>query len=565
MHRWHARKAARTAEPLPFLSPPEPRTIGSIDRGQELLAGTFLFSGHLVEGTNRSIWDVAGDNRAVADELQGFLWLDDLAALGTDEAREKGQLWVFDWIQRYGQGRGPGWTPELTGRRLVRWINHALFVLRGQPSENLETFHRSLGAQAVFLNRRWPVMQTGLPRFEALTGVIYANLLLDGLADQTGPAVAALADDCARYIQRDGSIENRNPEELLEILTLLNITVEALREANHDIPQHLLDAVTPIVPVLRALRHADGNLARFHGGGRGREGQLDAALADARVRDLPKPGLQMGYLRLSGGRTSLIADAAAPPTGAASANAHASTLGFELTSGRRPLIVNCGSGRRFGNDWRRASRATPSHSTLTIGDISSAHLSKANRGSDRQEWLQEAPERVYFGISEADGVRRAEMSHDGYRHSHGLTHARILDLSVDGRTLEGEDLLATLDPEDERLFGHKITRDGQSVLHYTIRFHLHPDVGAERNRDDEIKLALPSGEDWVFTHDGTAKMSLAPSVYLELGQLEPTPSQQMVLSGRTMSYATRIRWSLAKAPDTPDVIRDLTDLADVTE
>ena len=45
--------------------------------------------------------------------------------------------------------------------------------------------------------------------------------------------------------------------------------------------------------------------------------------------------------------------------------------------------------------------------------------------------------------------------------------------------------------------------------------------------------------------------------YLETGRLKPRPAQQVVLSDAAMSYATRIRWSLTKAQDTPDVIRDL--------
>ena len=62
-------------------------------------------------------------------------------------------------------------------------------------------------------------------------------------------------------------------------------------------------------------------------------------------------------------------------------------------------------------------------------------------------------------------------------------------------------------------------------------------------------------------------MSLEPSVYLENGRLKPRPSQQVVLSGRTMAYATRVRWSLAKAQDTPDGVRDLVtdDMMDATE
>ena len=84
----------------------------------------------------------------------------------------------------------------------------------------------------------------------------------------------------------------------------------------------------------------------------------------------------MGFARLSGGRTTVIVDAASPPGGAAGGLAHASTNAFELTSGRRPLIVSCGSGAPFGPDWRLAGRATASHSTLAVEGFSSSRLGR---------------------------------------------------------------------------------------------------------------------------------------------------------------------------------------------
>src|SRR5690606_10582358 len=107
------------------------------------------------------------------------------------------------------------------------------------------------------------------------------------------------------------------------------------------------------------------------------EGRLDQALAASEVKAPRRTGLAMGFARLGHGRTTMIVDVASPPVRDASAQGHASTLAFELTSGRRPLIVNCGSGRTFGEKWRRAGRATPSHSTLAIEGYSSARLGVA--------------------------------------------------------------------------------------------------------------------------------------------------------------------------------------------
>jgi uncharacterized heparinase superfamily protein len=240
-------------------------------------------------------------------------------------------------------------------------------------------------------------------------------------------------------------------------------------------------------------------------------------------------------------------------------NAHASTLAFEVTSGRRPLIVSCGSGRSFGEEWRRAGRATPSHSTLCIEGYSSARLGPPSRlNATRQELLIDVPKVVQAHFSGLHDGRRLELSHDGYRPTHGMTHARTIDLSIDGRGMVGEDLLTTLSDADNAKFEAALDQTALQGVPYALRFHLHPDVDATLDLGGAaISMALKSGEIWILRHDGHARMTLEPSVYLENGRLKPRPSQQVVLSGRTMAYATRVRWSLAKAQDTPDGIRDL--------
>ena len=553
MHRVHARRAGRAELTTGFTTLPEPQSIGSVPRGQQLLAGEFLFSGLMVSDPNLSPWDIALANPAVADEIHSCFWLDDLAAVGSDIARDTAQNWVQDWIDRFGNGQGQGWLPDVAGRRMIRWIQHGAFVTRGLGAGRQAKFFVSLARQTLFLSKRWRAMRPGLARCAALAGTIHAALSLKGQEPHLDPAVSAMARDCETVIDAGGGIATRNPQDLLDLLSLLNWTSEALLRTGREVPPEITRAVDRIALTLRGLRHADGSLARFHGGGRGPDGQLDQALAASGLKDLPGPGPHMGFVRLSGGRTTLIVDAAAPSKGPDSPNAHASTLGFELTSGRRPMIVNCGSGARFGPEWQRASRATPSHSTLGLEGISSARLAPPGRASAGQEWLSDTPTLVRGQIAD-DNPRLLELSHNGYQPQYGLTHARILSLSADGRTLTGEDLLTTLDAKDERRFD----KAGPDGVGWTIRFHLHPDVeAAPEATGTTIRLTLKSGEIWVFDHDGHAELALLPSVYLENGRLTPSPTQQVVLSGRSLAYATRVRWSLAKAQGTPDVLRDL--------
>jgi uncharacterized heparinase superfamily protein len=529
------------------------------------MAGNFRLGGRLVEAAGRLPWDIPPPNEAFLEALHGFEWLDDLAAVGDPPARKLAQAWLAEWLRRYGRGRGPGWTPDLTGRRQIRWITHALFLMSGQVTAETRTFYKALARQSGMLAKRWPQSSRGLPRFEALTGLIYSACALTGMQLHLTPALRALAGECAAGIDASGGIVTRNPEELLEVFTLLVWTAAILRETGKEPDPAVNTAIRRIAPTLRSLRHADGGLVRMHGGGRGAAGRLDQALAQSGVRPARVKGLAMGYARLGGRRVSVIVDAAAPMMGAHSFNAHAATLAFEMTSLHQPLIVGCGPGTRFGADWRRAGRATASHSTLTLEGYSSSRLARGaiNEDPDRQN-LVEGPQTVEVQEAQmktADGI---VLSHDGWRRSHGLVHLRSLTLDHDDSLLRGEDGLAAMTDRDrDTLDTLRARLPADRGLRYSVRFHLHPDVRAEIDMGGTaVSIQTDTSETWVFRTLGDADMTLRPSVYLDAGRLRPRATKQIVLTGRLTGYGSAISWSLARpvgylpAPD-PEADTDI--------
>ncbi|MEP5760804.1 MAG: heparinase II/III family protein [Litoreibacter sp.] len=554
--RYHARRAGRHTPLVSFTTSPEPRSIGAYAKGKQLVAGNLQFGGHLVEDLSGSLWTVKSPDIMFEQEIHGSVWLDDLAAVGDSAARALAQHWVTDWIGRYGAGRGPGWAPDLTGRRVIRWINHAVFLMNGQTPENSRKYFASLAHQTNYLSLRWGATTPGLPRFEALTGLLYAGINLDGMGHVLEQASAALDHECSEQLDADGAIATRNPEELLEIFMLLVWASAALRDAGHAPTQRHLGSVEKIASALRTLRHADGSLARFHGGGRGVDGRVDQALAISEVRPSPTDGMAMGYARISAARTTVIADVAKPPEGDISANAHASTLAFELTSGRRPLIVSCGSGAPFGAEWSRAGRSTPSHSTLAIDGVSSSKLSKV----DGRELLSRVPGQVLVDVGVQDENHRLVGRHTGYVPSFGLTHSRDLTISADGRNVRGADALEALSEIDRLAFDRHMDRVSSQGVDFSVRFHLHPDVEAELDTEGNgISLVLKSGEVWAFQAGEGTVMSLDPSIFLEKSRLKPRATKQIVLSGRVMEYAALVSWSLFKAQETPSYLRDVGD------
>jgi len=534
-----------------FHNTPEPRSIGQPGRARHMLKGQLQLGDARVDAQGRDLWDIPPPTRGFRDAAHGFTWLDDLAAACTVEARDKARVLTHGWILRHAKGSGPGWDPGLTGQRLLRWINHAQMLLAGVDEPHRRAFMSALRRQTRYLARRWQMAPPGLARFHALAGLICGGLSLENEDEPVTAALHALEQECQNGIDADGGIPGRNPEELLDLLVLLDWVIAALRDSARLVPGQIQATVTRMVPTLRALRHADGTLARFHGGGPGIAGRLDHALNLTGVRPRAVIGHPMGYARLAAGRTSLLMDAAPPPGGDHALTAHASTLAIEVTSGRRPLIISCGSGVPFGPEWALAGRATASHSTACIEGHSSSRLGQGHALTDRAQVIVpnlRAPS------------RRAEilLGHTGWAASHGLVHMRNLELSPDGRILSGQDAMAALDSTQQARLGALLSGSHSHGIPWTLRFHLHPDVEAHHDtRADEIRLGLRSGEIWVFRHDGSARLALLPSHCLEADRLNPRPTCQIVLSALVIGSANEVGWTLAKAQDTPLAIRDL--------
>ncbi|MEM9010016.1 MAG: heparinase II/III family protein [Pseudomonadota bacterium] len=549
-NRFVARTSVLAPRAKAFVSQPTPRAVGSAARARQLEAGNLHFAGELVEAPRKLIWDTASPSDAFEREIHTFSWLDDLAAAGDAPARRLAQAWVLSWIYRYGRGSGPGWQPDLTGRRLIRWLSHAPLILKGQDSKASHDIFRSLGRQTRYLSRRWRAAPVGQPRFAALTGLVYAALSLEGYDRLLNTAIGALGRDCARRIDDLGGIETRNPEELMEVFTLLVWSARALEEADHAPDPRHLAAIARIAPTLRTLRLGDGSLARFHGGGRGWEGQLDQALAEAGERATRQDEAAMGFARLHSGRTTLILDAATPPSGGASGEGHASTLGFELSSGRQPVIVSCGPGRLFGSEWRRACRATAAHSTGQFGRISSSRLAPSGFVA-RQLGTRLVSVPTEVSVQRATDLNGTWLlaAHNGYVSTHGVVHRRRIFLSPDGRDVRGEDTFVADTDAGRRQLEFALEKAGADAQMVALHFHIHPEVTASLDlAGSAVSLNLPNGEVWVF-RQSAGEMTLGNSAYLDQQRLKPRATRQIIVHGRMDGQSTQITWALNRVQE----------------
>lgn len=467
--------------------------------------------------------DLAAGKGKPSLAIHDFSWLTDVRAAARVGAAECARQLTADWIAANGRWRAPAWSADVLGQRLANWIRASEFLLDGADDGFREKFLGMTAAQATHLGRvvgRGPDLGgRGRGRLLAVKGLIAAGLTLPGFEDAMERALRTLENEIAAQVLADGGHVSRSPSGQLAVLADLLEMRAALAGARWEVPTALQNAIDRMTPLLRSFRHGDGRLALFNGSVEDTNERVDRVLAAAGGRARPLANApHSGFQRLGAGRTVVIADTG-PPRYAGDWPAHAGTLAFEMSVGKKRLIVNCGARPESDALWREMLRATAAHSTVTVDDVHSSDL-VAGGGLGRRQAVN-----VRASRREENGNVLVEASHDGYRPFNGLVHHRRLYLDADGEDLRGEDRLTGPG-------GHK----------FVVRFHLHPDVQASLIRGGDAALLRPAGaKGWRFRSTGGA-LAIEESVYFGGGARRRT--SQVTISGNHGGSDSVVKWRL---------------------
>lgn len=533
---YHWRFTGRTPERV-LIAPPDLR-LADPQIAEEIYFGRFPFAGQTIDTGGESPFLVEYAGPAWVDALHGFRWLRHARAAATELASANARALVSDWIATHG-GRiaGPGWRPATTARRVIAWLQHSTIVLQGAEFAFYRAFLKSLALQIRYLRAMVPEMEDGEERLRARIALAFAALSLPAAPSTLRHATRQLAAELDRQVLPDGGHVSRNPMAVLELLADLLPLRQTYANQAENPPPALVNAIDRMLPALRFFRHQDGSLARFNGMGATVADRIAAILRHDDAGGQPLfHAPHSGYERLSMGGVTVIADTGAPPPTDVSAEAHAGCLSFEMSSGRRQFIVNCGVDQLGSPDFRPLARATAAHSTATLNDSSSCRFSASERVTRLLGTpLAGGPKKVACQRADADGRQGFVASHDGYVPPFGLYHEREMSLSENGDLIQGCD----------RFFRAR----GEPPLHergdaVALRFHIHPDTGLYRDEQSRLVLIPQGGGDrWTFEAGGP-EPEVEESIFFA-GLAGPRKCRQIAIHFQAAEQP-EIRWSFRR-------------------
>lgn len=520
-------------QPLKLIAVPRDHVHGERQAGDDILAGRFS---HGAESIALADLDFAalGTDGALAEKLQGFSWLRDLAAASS---REKGagvaEAIAGRWLLAHGSRPDDAWRPDLWGERILFWSAYAPYVLSSRDGGYRSALLNTLVRGARHIDANADRLPAGLARITAWAGLVAAGLLVQGGVPRVARAEAGLARALATAQFEDGGLISRTPFEQVQLVDRLGLVRAAYFAAKQSLPDGFETAAAAALAALHGVIMGDGALSSWQGGNAGNPQQLLSLVEGCGLRARPLRNARgWGYQRLSALGTIVVLDAAPPPPPRIAAAGCASTLAFEMSDGAQRLVINCGGPQPLPSALPQelvdALRTTAAHSTLSLGDTNSTAILANGQ-------LGRGVTNVTVGVSDDNDCSRLEASHDGYVRGFGLLHKRSLSLGNDGKELRGADQLIAR--------GRRRIRE---AVPYAVRFHLAPGIEVTPTADGMGAILRPRGAPpWNFRCRG-ANLAIEESIVIDsAGRAQPT--LQLVILGEVSNLGGDIGWQFRRS------------------
>ncbi|HEX6072401.1 MAG TPA: heparinase II/III family protein [Sphingomicrobium sp.] len=519
-------------QPLKLVAVPRDHVPGDRQRGEALLAARFTVGSETISLADLD-FAKAGARGPLAERLQGFSWLRDLAAAAS---RERGariaETLVARWLLAHGARVDDAWAPHLWGERILFWTAYAPYILSSADSGYRSALLNTLARGARHLDAHADKAPGGLRRIAAWSGVVAAGLLVQGGVPRVARGEAGLARSLAGAQFDDGGLISRSPFEQVLLVDRLGLLRACYFAAKQTIPDGIEAAAAASLAALHGVTLGDGALSSWQGCNPGEASRLTALIEGCGLRARPLRNARgWGYHRLSALGTVLVLDSAPPPPQKMVAHGSASTLAFELSDGSQRLVVNCGGPgplpTDLSDDLVQGLRTTAAHSTLVLSDTNSTNI--LPDGS-----LGKGVEDVTINRSEDNDASRLEASHDGYVRAFGMVHKRSLMLGNDGKELRGADQLIAK--------GRKKIRESAP---YAVRFHLAPGVEATVTADGMGAILRSRGAPpWNFRCRG-GNLTTEESLWID-GRGRPQRTVQLAVVGEVSSLGGEIGWQFRR-------------------
>jgi len=477
-----------------------------------------------------NIWKITNLEKDKTKKLHNFCWL---PALNIKTEKELGCLIIDQWINNFSNYNEKCWTLDIVTMRLIYWISSYEIIFKNSDLIFRSKVINNIVKQTKHLFKNISLVSSGVNKIKSLAAIILVGNSFEQYEEYTQFGLKNLEDELGNFVNKDGFVKSKNPEDLFWTLYFLVLIKEWLILSRKQTPAFINIYINSLGICFKFLRFSNGDLPLFNGANHINTEKFYEFLESRGYEFENMENIFCGYAKIKSKKIELFIDANNPSSMLHSRNYQAGPLSFELTSGGIKFICNSGSGKNLGDELSYLSSSTAAHSTVTINDTSSCIFQK------------NALIRKYFGNSliEKHNIFKQEfkndkefiqcvVGHDGYEKRFKILHERQITLFKLKNHIEGIDSLKCKNLENKNLT-------------FSVRFHIHPDIRITKTMGNDILLSSSGGEGWIFR---SPQIPTKIEKNLYLGNSDNIKESSFILlEGNIENENTNIIWHLEKA------------------
>ena len=477
-----------------------------------------------------NVWKITNLDEDKTKKLHNFCWL---PALNIKTEKELGCLIIDQWINNFSNYNEKYWALDVVTMRLIYWISSYEIIFKNSDLIFRSKVINNIVKQTKHLFKNISLVSSGVDKIRSLAALILVGNSFEQYEEYTQYGLKNLEDELGKFINKDGFVKSKNPEDLFWTLYFLVLIKEWLILSRKQTPAFINIYINSLGICFKFLRFSNGDLPLFNGANHINTEKFYEFLESRGYEFEGMENIFCGYAKIKSKKIELFMDANNPSSMLHSRNYQAGPLSFELASSGIKFICNSGSGKNLGEELSYLSSSTAAHSTVTINDTSSCIFQK------------NALIRKYFGNSliEKHNIVKKEfkndkefiqciVAHDGYEKRFKILHERQITLFKLKNHIEGIDSLKCKDLENKNLT-------------FSVRFHIHPDIRITKTMGNDILLSSNEGEGWIFR---SPQIPTKIEKNLYFGNSDNIKESSFILlEGNIENENTNIIWHLEKA------------------
>jgi uncharacterized heparinase superfamily protein len=477
-----------------------------------------------------NLWKITNLEENKIKKLHNFCWL---PALNIKTEKELGCLIIDQWINNFSNYNEKYWALDVVTMRLIYWISSYEIIFKNSDLIFRSKVINNIVKQTKHLFKNISLVSSGVDKIRSLAALILVGNSFEQYEEYTQYGLKNLEDELGSFINKDGFVKSKNPEDLFWALYFLVLIKEWLTLSRKQTPAFINIYINSLGICFKFLRFSNGDLPLFNGANHINTEKFYEFLESRGYEFENMENIFCGYAKIKSKKIELFIDANNPSSMLHSRNYQAGPLSFELASNGIKFICNSGSGKNLGEELSYLSSSTAAHSTLTINDTSSCIFQK------------NALIRKYFrnSLIEKHNIFKQEfkndkefiqciIAHDGYEKRFKILHERQITLFKSKNHIEGIDSLKCKSLENKNLT-------------FSVRFHIHPDIRITKTMGNDILLSSSEGEGWIF-RSPQIPTKIEKNVYF--GNPDNIKESSFILlEGNIENENTNIIWHLEKA------------------